>query len=123
MSAAQIASVLKKFRSIAESFPQVTEGESHGHPIFCVGKESFAALEIHAGVPYLALRVGPEDFVEGSRETRALTKKHALKEGWVLLKLVKDIDWEEVKGLLLMSYVSVAPTKMLQALDRTLGAH
>ena len=113
-------SLQNKFRSLCLSFPGVTEAAVHGRPEFLVGKEPFAAIEEHAGSSCVAVRVGPEDYRERAAETRLLITKHVEKDGWLLLKLARDIDWDEVMDLVLMSYVAVAPKKMLQALDRTL---
>jgi predicted DNA-binding protein (MmcQ/YjbR family) len=118
----QIQALQKKIRTLCLSFPSVTEGEALGRPVFCVGKYSFAALEEHAGIPYFAVRVGPEDFRDRSPESALLVRKHVAKEGWLLVKLDREIDFDQAKDLLLMSYVAIAPRKMLQALERELTA-
>lgn len=113
----------KHAREICLSFPESVETKGHGHPVFRVGREAFAALEIHSGELHLAVRVGPEDYKERSTESRLLLERHVAKEGWVLLKLARVHHWDEVRDLVLLSYVAVAPKKMLQALERTLTLH
>lgn len=115
--------ILKRLRQIALSFPEAAESGDAGAPVFSVGKEPFASVELLGGSPFLAVRVGSEAPGVKKAGARAFVSRHASKEGWVLLRLAGDVPWDEVKDSVLLAYVSVAPRRMLQALDRALSTH
>ena len=115
------AAYIKRFRQICLALPGTIETEELGHVTFRVGRETFAALESHHGELSIAIRIGHEDAPDQSKASRLLTERHSTRAGWMVLRLRKDIDWEDVKDMVLVAFVSVAPKKMLKALDKTLA--
>ena len=109
---------LRKLREICLTLPETRETVKWGHPTFEAGKKAFAVLDHYHGRPCIAFRAGREEQVALLRDARIFHAPYAAAHGWVCLPCDGALDWDEVQGLLVASYRTVALKRMLCALDR-----
>ena len=109
---------LTRVTQIALAFPEVTRQIYGSHAQFLVRKKTFSYfLDNHHGDGIVAItgKVLPGDnkaLVEAQPD-RFYLPAYFASRGWVALRLdVGNIDWEEVKELLLGSYTLVAPKRL-----------
>jgi predicted DNA-binding protein (MmcQ/YjbR family) len=116
MKASSYDQMLAEVRSICLALPETTEVEAWGHPTFRAGKKMFAAFGELEGVLSLGLKVGFDRQEELLKDDRFFHTPYAAHQGWVSLRIDGDIDWNEMRGLLLQAYRQVALRRMLKAL-------
>jgi predicted DNA-binding protein (MmcQ/YjbR family) len=109
--------VLNRVRSICLDLPEAKEVEAWGHPTFRAGKKLFAAFGEDDGDLTIGLKVGFERQDELLNDSRFFPTPYAARQGWVSLRLIGKVDWEEVRGLVREAYRQVALQRMLRALD------
>lgn len=112
----------RRFRELCLSFPGVTEAITGPKAVYRVGKEPFACFEDVGAETRASVRLGPEDYRERSPESVELLRKHVVRENYVTIPLDAQTEWDEVRDLLLMAYVAVAPKRRLQELEGALTA-
>jgi predicted DNA-binding protein (MmcQ/YjbR family) len=110
---------LRRLRTVCLALPEANEVETWGHPTFRADKRAFAVLEPYDGIPCLSVRVGLPRQEELLADSRFFETPYCGHRGWISLQLGPGTDRDEVKGLLLEGYRSVALNRMLGALDRT----
>jgi predicted DNA-binding protein (MmcQ/YjbR family) len=108
--------VLRRVRSICLELPEAKEVEAWGHPTFRAGKKMFAAFGEDDGDLTIGLKVGFERQDELLNDNRFFPTPYAARQGWVSLRLTGNVNWEEVRGLVLEAYRQVAIQRMLKAL-------
>jgi predicted DNA-binding protein (MmcQ/YjbR family) len=117
MKAKEIEKVLKEVRAICLALPETSEVEAWGHPTFRAGKKMFAGFgEGEEGLT-LGLKVGHDRQEELLQDDRFFPTPYAAHQGWVSLRLDRNTDWNEVRGLVREAYRQVALQRMLKALD------
>ena len=105
---------------IALAFPEAKRKICGSHVQFLVRKKAFAYfLNDHHGDGIVAVtgKVLPGDnkALAEAQPRRFYLPAYIASKGWVALRLdVRKIDWDEVKGLLLSSYVLIAPKRLGQ---------
>ncbi len=111
-----------RVRAICMALPGVTERPSHGAPAFFAGKQflmlwpnghhdhAFAHLwcAAPAGVQFELVATEPERFFR---------PPYVGGRGWVGMRLDSRIDWEEVTAICEEAFRTVAPKKLVAALD------
>ena len=108
-------SPLARLTEIALSLPEATRKIYGSHAQFLVRKKTFAYfLDNHHGDGIVAVtgKVLPGDnkALAEAQPDRFYLPAYIASRGWVALRLdVGKIDWDEVRELLLSSYVLVAP--------------
>jgi predicted DNA-binding protein (MmcQ/YjbR family) len=112
---------LKKLTSLCLAMPEATRELMGQHAGFYVRKKTFAYfLNDHHGdgMIGIACKVLPGDnkaLVE-SDPAKFYMPAYVASKGWVGLRLdIGDVDWEEVKELVMHSYVLVAPKRLAAA--------
>lgn len=102
-------------------FPEVTERLSHGAPSFFVGKQ-FVVLW-HEGhhehrFPHLwcAAPAGAQDALVATSD-QCFRPPYVGGRGWIGVRLDADLDWVELAEVLEDAYRTIAPPKLLAALD------
>jgi hypothetical protein len=113
--------VLAKLREICLALPETSERLSHGAPTFFVrGKRSFLmVLTNHHGDGRFAIWcAAPEGMqamlVEADPE-RFFVPPYVGHRGWLGVRLDRDLDWNEVAGIVEDAYADVAPAKLVEA--------
>src|SRR5437016_2234775 len=109
--------LLMKVRQICLSLPEVAETVKWGHPTFEAGKKIFAVLDRYYGRPCIAFRASEKEQTKLLRDKRFFPAPYAAAQGWVCLRADGELEWSEVRGLLVASYRVVAIKRMLSALD------
>lgn len=115
--------VLKKVRGIIGVWPETSEKISHGAPTWWGGRKTFATLhDDHHGDGRLAVWIKAShdeqaELVEADPDT-FFVPPYVGVSGWVGLRLDGDVDWDQVRDLLLQGYRSVAPKRALKILDQ-----
>ena len=109
---------LRKLRGICLGLPEVTETVTFGHPTFMAGKRTFAVLEPYKGEYAIAFKATPADQSALTIDPRFYVTPYSGKHGWTSLRLSDDIDWHEVRDLMLMSYRLIALKRMLRVLEQ-----
>ena len=109
---------LKRLTNQALEFPETTRQTFGSHSQFLVKKKAFAYfLDNHHGdgVVGVACKVFPGEnkaLIE-AQPSRFYPPAYIASRGWVALRLnVGKVDWDEVRELLLASYVLVAPKRL-----------
>lgn len=98
-------------------FPEVSEGESFGAPVWKAGKKTFACAHCGSGRLKLQTWVGVEQQAMMTADPRYTIPKYTGHNGWIDLDVEDHVDWDEVEGLLETSYRHFALKRMLKALD------
>jgi hypothetical protein len=113
-----------RVRAICMTLPGVTERPSHGAPAFFAGKQF---LMLWPGghhdhpFPHLwcAAPPGAQDELVTTEPDRFFRPPYVGGRGWVGLRLDGDVDWDELKALCREAFRTVAPKKLIAALDAT----
>ena len=119
----QVERALARVRQICTAFPEVTERSSHGAPSFFVrGKRTLAMfMHDHHGDGILGLWCpafpGVQDELVEAEPDRFYRPPYVGPSGWVGVRLDRDVDWDEVAGILADSYRKVAPKSLARLLD------
>jgi hypothetical protein len=110
---------LERIRGICLALPETTERLSHGAPTFFVrGKKAFVmVLNDHHGDGRFAVWCAAGDgmqrmLVEADPE-RFFVPPYVGHRGWLGFRLDRELDWEELAGILEDAYVEVAPARLV----------
>lgn len=111
---------LARLTEIALALPEAKRERHDSHATFLVKKRPFGYfLDNHHddGIVAIACKVLPGEnkaLVEAQPD-RFYLPAHVGPRGWVALRLDRGkIDWDEVKELLLASYVTIAPKRLAE---------
>ena len=116
------ADLEQRFRAICTGFPGVTERLSHGAPAFFVGKQ-FVSLWLHGHhdhqFPHMwcAAPPGAQDELVTTEPDRFFRPPYVGGRGWLGVRLDAVIDWDEITAICEEAYRTVAPRRLIQALD------
>jgi hypothetical protein len=109
-------------RTICMALPGVTERRSHGAPAFFAGKQ-FLMLwpDGHHDdrFPHLwcAAPPGAQEELVATEPERFFRPPYVGGRGWVGLRLDGDVDWDELTAVCREAFRTVAPKKLIAALD------
>jgi hypothetical protein len=115
--------VLARLRAVCLALPEVTERLSHGSPTWFVrGKKTLATfVDNHHGDGRLAIWCPAPPGVQGALVTeepdRFFVPAYVGHRGWLGVRLDRDLDWDEVAGIVEDAYRLVAPKKLVAQLD------
>lgn len=114
--------LLERVRAIIAALPETSEKLSHGAPTFWGGKKTFATF--HDGdydegrrAIWIKAEDGVQEELIEADPARFYRPKYLGPAGWVAVRLEGDVDWEQVRHLLVEGYRSVAPKRALKLLD------
>ena len=102
--------IISRFRQICLELPESTEVEAWGHPTFRVKDKIFASAGAMEGVWSFGMKTTHE-MQAGLVETdpRFTVAAYVGKHGWVSMRVDDDIDWNQVRALVVESYRMIAP--------------
>ena len=115
--------ILARLREVCLALPEVTERLSHGSPTWFVrGKKTVATyVDNHHGDGRLAIWCPAAPGVQGTLVTeepdRFFVPAYVGHRGWLGVRLDRDLDWDEVAGIVEDAYRMVAPKKLVKELD------
>lgn len=105
---------LKRFRQICLELPEAVEIETWGHPTFRVKDKIFASAGGEGGVWSLGMKTTHEmqaGLVES--DPRFTVAAYVGKHGWISMRVDDDIDWNQVRALVIESYRMIAPKTLV----------
>ncbi len=114
---------LDAVRSICLSFPEVSERLSHGSPAWFVREKKTVAMFVddHHGHGILGIWCpqvpGVQEEMVGLEPDRFFRPPYVGPSGWLGVRLDREVDWDEVRGILTDSYRKVAPKTLVKQLD------
>jgi hypothetical protein len=118
----QAERALERVRDICSALPEVSERLSHGSPAFFVrGRKTVAMfVDDHHGDGILGLWCpafpGVQEELVQQEPDRFFRPPYVGPSGWLGVRLDRDVDWDEVRQILLDSYRKVAPRKLVAQL-------
>jgi hypothetical protein len=110
-------------RGICASFPEVSERLSHGSPAWFVREKKTVAMFVddHHGDGILGIwcpaAPGVQEELVSLEPDRFFRPPYVGPSGWVGVRLDRDVDWDEVRSILIDSYRKVAPKTLVKQLD------
>ncbi len=110
-------SALKKFASLVEPYPEVTQGSQFGTPTWRAGKKTFANFYYHNDGLYFSAWVGLDQQAALNFDQRYHIPAYTGHNGWIALDLTQGPDWDEILTLADQSYRHFALKRMLRVLD------
>lgn len=113
-------------REVCNSFPEVTEVESHGSPDFRVRNKTFATYSInHHGDGRIALLLhsppGTQQFYTEGEPDAFFVPPYVGPKGWLGVLLDKDLSWDQIASLTREAYCHVAPPALVNDLGPTIS--
>ena len=111
-----------RVRAICLGLPDVSERPSHGSPAFYVGRQ-FVMLWADGhhdhDFPHLWCAAGPgvQDELVAASPDRFFRPPYVGGRGWIGVRLDGDVDWAEVAELCQDAYRTIAPARLVAALD------
>jgi hypothetical protein len=114
---------LTAVRKICLSLPEVSERLSHGSPAWFVREKKTVAMFVddHHGDGILGIWCpalpGVQEEMVALEPERFFRPPYVGPSGWLGVRLDRDVDWEEVRGILTDSYRKVAPKTLVKQLD------
>lgn len=115
---------LDRLREICVPLPEVSERISHGSPTFFVREKkvvcSFHPSGIHGehGMSMWApAPLGVQEQLVDDEPERFYRPPYVGGRGWVGVRLDRDIDWNEIDGIVRDAYRLVAPKTLVKQLD------
>ncbi len=109
---------LERIREVCLALPETSERLSHGAPTFFVrGKKSFVmVLTDHHGDGRFAIWCAAGDGMQGmlveADPDRFFVPPYVGHRGWLGFRLDRELDDEELAGLLEDAYLEVAPPRL-----------
>ena len=112
---------LRRIREICLALPETTERLSHGAPTFFVrGKRPFLmVLTNHHGdgrfAIWCAAPTGLQTMLVEADAERFFVPPYVGHRGWLGFRLDRELDWDELAGIVEDAYAEVAPAKLVEA--------
>ena len=114
---------LPRLRGLCTALPEVTERPSHGEPTWFIrDKKTFVMYADHhhddrVGC-WMAAPPGSQDALVATDPSRFFVPPYVGHRGWLGVRLdVADVDWDELAELVVEAYRTVAPARLVAALD------
>jgi hypothetical protein len=117
--------ILARLREMCLALPEVSERLSHGSPTWFVrGTRTVATYaDNHHGDGRLAIWCPAPPGVQQALVTeephRFFVPAYVGHRGWLGVRLDRDLDWDEVAGIVEDAYRLVAPKKLVAQLDNS----
>jgi hypothetical protein len=113
--------VLRRLRDVCLALPETTERLSHGAPTFFVrGKRPFVMVldNRHGDGRFAIWCAAPEGMqtmlVEADPE-RFFVPPYVGHRGWLGFRLDRELDWNELEGIVEDAFAEVAPPSLVAA--------
>lgn len=114
---------LGRLREICLSLPETSERLSHGAPSFFVrGKTCFLMLlDDHHGdgrfAIWCAAPAGDQQLLVDADAEKFFVPPYVGHRGWLGVRLDRDLDWDELRGIVEDAFCAVAPKKLVERLS------
>ncbi|WP_129669691.1 MmcQ/YjbR family DNA-binding protein [Phytoactinopolyspora endophytica] len=113
---------LERLRRFCLSLPETTERLSHGEPTWFIrDKKTFVMYADHHHDDRLAFWCaappGAQEALVTSDPERYFRPPYVGHRGWAGVYLDVDVDWEEVRELVIDAYCVVAPKSLVAQVD------
>ncbi len=114
---------LAQVRKVCLAFPEVSERLSHGSPAWFVREKKTIAMFVddHHGDGILGIWCpalpGVQEEMVSLEPDRFFRPPYVGPSGWLGVRLDREVDWDEVAGILEDSYRKVAPKTLVKQLD------
>jgi hypothetical protein len=114
---------LERVRELIAALPETSEKLSHGAPTWWGGKKTFAVYhEGHYDEGRRSVWIKAPDGAQAalieSDPERFFRPKYVGPSGWIGVRLEGEVDWAEVRELLVLGWREVAPKRALARLDQ-----
>jgi hypothetical protein len=114
--------LLRRVREICLSLPETIEKEAWSTPTFRVKKKMFAMfMNNHHGDDRVALWLdappGDQEPLVAADPVRFFVPPYQGPFGWIGVRVDLDVDWDEVRELVVDAYRTSAPKTLLARLD------
>lgn len=115
---------LEKLREISLGLPETSERLSHGAPSFFVREKRcfLMLLTNHHGdgrfAIWCAADQGVQRMLVDADPERFFVPPYVGHRGWLGLRLDRELDWNELAGIVEDAYAEVAPAKLVEAARR-----
>jgi hypothetical protein len=116
--------ILARVRKLCLELPETSERPSHGAPTFFVReKRSFVTVMTnHHGdgrfAIWCAAGAGVQAMLVEADPERFFVPPYVGHRGWLGFRLDRDLDWNELAGIVEDAYVEVAPARLVEAAAR-----
>ena len=124
MKARQKEAALASIRKLCMAFPETVERLSHGAPTFFAGgKKTFVMfMDDHHGDGRVAIWCAAPPGVQATlvdeEPDRFFVPPYVGTRGWVGVRLDRDVDWDEVGGIVDDGFRQVATKRLVADLDK-----
>ena len=108
--------VLEPLRKLCLAYPEATEAAAFGNPVWRAGKKTFCGAHRYRGRMKLSFWVGDDMQAMLTFEKRYQIPAYMGHNGWIELDVEDDLDWDEVRELVSVSYRHFALKRMLNEL-------
>lgn len=114
--------ITERLRQLCLALPATTERVSHGAPTFFIrGKRAFLmVLTNHHGDGRFAIWCAAPDGMQKSLvdadPERFFVPPYVGHRGWLGFRLDRQVDWNELAGIVEDAYAEVAPPSLVEAL-------
>jgi len=98
--------------------PDTKETTTWGKPHFRVGDRIFAGCGEENGRSVIGFKLKKGHAAAVTKDPRFRPAPYVGHKGWVSMDAADVSDWDEVRSLILESYLLIAPEKTLAKLDR-----
>jgi hypothetical protein len=121
IDAATRSRILARLRRLCLALPETSERPSHGAPTFFVReKRAFVmVLTDHHGdgrfAIWCAAGEGVQQLLVEADPERFFVPPYVGHRGWLGFRLDRDLDWDELAGIVEDAYAEVAPAKLVEA--------
>jgi hypothetical protein len=118
---AERGQTLARVRAICLGLPETSERLSHGAPAFFVrGKRPFVmVLTNHHGdgrfAIWCAAPEGMQSMLVDADPDKFFVPPYVGHRGWLGVRLDRDLDWNELAGIVEDAYAEVAPASLVEA--------
>jgi predicted DNA-binding protein (MmcQ/YjbR family) len=117
LSSKRAKQILGPLRKLCLSFPEASEASTFGTPVWRAGKKTFCGVHRYGGRLKLQFWAGPDRQAMLTFEKRYQIPAYMGHNGWIELDVEDDVDWDEVRELVNVSYRHFALKRMLNELD------
>jgi hypothetical protein len=114
------ARVLERLRRICLALPETSERPSHGAPTFFVrDKRAFVMVldDLHGDgrfAIWCAAAEGMQQMLVEADPDRFFVPPYVGHRGWLGVRLDRELDWDELAGIVEDAYGEVAPAKLVR---------